>query len=75
LTKSRDNLIKSRQEAMQENGFWLNVLDTYYYRNFDSYTDHDATLLKITVDDIKDFTKQFLDQGNEAEVVMMPEKE
>jgi zinc protease len=72
LTKSRDNLIKSRAEAMQNNSYWLNLLDTYYYRNFDSHTDYDQTLQSITVADIQDFTKKFLDQGNELEVVMSP---
>jgi zinc protease len=73
LTKSRGNLTKTREEAMQENGFWLDILDAYYNRNIDSQTDYDRTLLNITVDDIKDFTKRFLDQGNEVEVVMSPE--
>ncbi|MDR2384650.1 MAG: insulinase family protein [Tannerella sp.] len=73
LTKSRDNLIKSRAEAMQDNSYWLNLLDTYYFRNFDSHTDYDPTLQAITVADIRNFTKQFLDQGNELEVVMSPE--
>ncbi|MDR2149105.1 MAG: insulinase family protein, partial [Tannerella sp.] len=73
LTKSRDNIIKSRAEAMQANGYWLDVLDMYYYRNFDSHTDYESILKSITVSDIKDFTKQFLDQGNEIEVVMSPE--
>ena len=73
LTKSRDNIIKSRAEAMQGNSYWLNALDMYYYRHFDSHTDYEPTLQSITVSDIQNFTKQFLDQGNEIEVVMSPE--
>jgi zinc protease len=73
LTKSRDNIIKSRAEAMQINSYWLNTLDIYYYRDFDSHTDYESTLQTITVADIRDFTKKLLDQGNEVEVVMSPE--
>jgi zinc protease len=74
LTKSRDNIIKSRAEAIQHNPYWLNLLDMYYYRNFDSHTDYESTLQAITVSDIRAFTKAFLDQGNELEVVMSPEQ-
>jgi zinc protease len=73
LKKSRDNLVKSRAEAMQHNSYWLNLLDTYYYRNIDSHTDYEPTLQAITVSDIRAFAKEFLDQGNELEVVMSPE--
>ena len=74
LDKSRLNIFKGRREIMQQNNFWLNVINEYYYRNFDAYTDYDATLDSITVEDIKSYTKEFLDQGNEIEVVMYPEK-
>ncbi|MDR0744093.1 MAG: insulinase family protein [Tannerella sp.] len=74
LEKSRRNIIKGRMEAMQENSYWLNVIDTYYYRNFDSHTDYDKVLNEITVKDIRSFTRKFLDQGNEIEVVMSAEK-
>ena len=73
LKKSRDNIIKGRAEIMQENRYWLDVVDTYYYRNFDMHTDYNRILNGITVDDIKSFVKKFLDQGNEIEVVMFPQ--
>ncbi|MDR0394732.1 MAG: insulinase family protein [Tannerella sp.] len=75
LEKGRSNIIKGRAEAMQENDYWLNVIDTYYYRGFDAHTDFDKILNDITVEDIKSFTKTFLDQGNEIEVVIFPEKD
>ena len=70
--KSYSNIIKSRTEMMQQNDYWLNAIDTYYYRNFDGHTEFDNIMNSITVDDIKIFTKKFLDQGNEIEVVMYP---
>jgi zinc protease len=73
LTKSRDNILKSRAEAMQTNRYWLNALDTYYYRNFDMHTDYESTLQSIKESDIKDFTNKFLSQDNVIEVVMSPE--
>jgi zinc protease len=73
LKKCRDNIMKGRAEIMQENDYWLDVINTCYYRNFDMHTDYDGILNDITVNDIQSFTKKFLDQGNEIEVVMSPE--
>ena len=72
LDKSIGNTVRKRKEIMQENDYWLNIIDTYYSRNFDVHTDYDKILNSITVDDIKKFTKEFLDQGNVVEVVMSP---
>ena len=70
--KSCASMIKSRTEEMQQNSYWLNVVDTYYYRGFDAHTDFDNIINSITIEDIKSFAKKFLDQGNEVEVVMYP---
>ena len=73
LDLSRKSMNKGRSEMMQKNEYWLNVIDAYYYRNFDSHTDYEKIINSITIEDIKSFTKQFLDQGNELEVVMFPD--
>ncbi|MDR0835032.1 MAG: insulinase family protein [Tannerella sp.] len=72
LTTGREYLIKSRTTALKTNAYWLNTLDTYYYRNIDGHTDYEKTLQSITAADIKEFTKTVLNQGNELEVVMSP---
>ncbi|MDR1223326.1 MAG: insulinase family protein [Tannerella sp.] len=72
LKKSRDGILKGRAEIMQENNYWLDVIDTYYYRNFDMHTDYNRILDNITANDIQSFLKKFLNQGNEIEVVMSP---
>jgi zinc protease len=72
LDKSRGSILKGRSEIMQENDYWLNIIDIYYSRNFDAQTGYDAVLNSITTEDIRLFTKEFLDQGNEIEVVMYP---
>ncbi len=72
LDKSRGSIVKGRSEIMQENGYWSNIINIYYSRNFDAHTGYDDILNSITIEDIKSFTKKFLDQGNEIEVVMYP---
>jgi zinc protease len=72
LNKSLAGILKGREELKQQNDYWLNILDAYYYRNFDAHTEYDNIIISVTVDEIKSFTKKFLDQGNEIEVVMFP---
>jgi len=73
LLKSVLSIKRARKEILQENDYWLNILDAYYYRGFDGHTEYDKILDGITADDIKSFVKTFLDQGNLIEVVMSPE--
>ncbi|MDY3068628.1 MAG: insulinase family protein [Parabacteroides sp.] len=72
LTKSRDNMLKRHNERLQENSYWLNVIDSYYFRGLDAYTNYKETLESITADDIKKFMSDFISQGNCVEVVMGP---
>jgi len=67
------NILKKRFEILQTNDYWLNVINAYYSRNFDSHTNYEAILKSITNDDIKAFTKELIKQGNIIEVVMYPE--
>lgn len=70
--KSQDNMLKRHAENLQENSFWLNTLDNYYYRGFDSETKYVETLNSLTPAKIQAFARKLIDQGNRIEVVMEP---
>ena len=70
--KTHDNLLKRHAEQLQENSYWLNAIDTYYYRGFDGMTDFEATVRSMTPAKIQAFAQQLLQQGNWIEVVMEP---
>lgn len=72
FTKTKDNMKKRHAEQLQENGYWLNVLDLYYYQGFNAHTPYDSILDTITPEKIKIFAKSLLDQGNSIEVIMVP---
>ena len=72
LIKSRSILLKGRVEMTQRNDYWLDIIDAYYSRGFDGHTDYNTIVESITTEEIKSFTKKFLGQGNEVEVVMYP---
>lgn len=73
FNKTKDNLKKRHDENLQENSYWLNVLDRYYYKGFNSDTDYLKILDGITPEKIQNFAKKLLDQGNSIEVVMKSE--
>lgn len=70
--KTQDNLLKRHAENLQENSYWLNILDNYYYRRFDAETEYEPIVKGLTPEQIRSFTRQLLSQGNRIEVVMEP---
>ena len=70
LAKVKEFLLKKHLENMKENGYWLNQLNEYYFCNIDFNTNYEKLVNEITAEDVKNFTKALLDQGNIIEVTM-----
>ena len=70
LAKVKEFLLKKHLENMKENGYWLSQLNEYYWYNTDMDSNYDKLVNEITVEDVKNFTKALLDQGNIIEVTM-----
>ncbi|MBE6275813.1 MAG: insulinase family protein [Bacteroides sp.] len=73
LAKVKEFLLKKHLENMKENGYWVNQLVEYYFSNADMNTGYDKLVNELTVEDVKNFTKALLDQGNIIEVTMTAE--
>ena len=73
LAKVKEFLLKQHLENAKENGYWLGQLNEYYWNNVDMNTDYKKLVNEITVEDVKNFTKALLDQGNIIEVTMTAE--
>lgn len=74
FNKTKENMVKKHAEQLQENGYWLGVLDSYYANGFDTITRYDELLEGMTPAKIQTFARKLIDQGNVVEVVMMPEE-
>ena len=72
FTKTRENMLKRYDEAIQENSYWLNVIDMFHFRGYDRYSGYKARLESITPSHIQTFAKTLIDQGNHVEVIMEP---
>ena len=70
LAKVKEFLLKQHLENAKENGYWLGQLNEYYWNNVDMNTDYEKLVNEITVEDVKNFAKALLDQGNIIEVTM-----
>ena len=73
LAKVKEYMLKQYTEQIKENGYWLNRLLDYYFNNVDMNTGYEKLVNEITVEDVKNFTKALLDQGNIIEVTMTAE--
>ena len=75
FSKVKEYMLKQYNENLKENSYWMNILDAKYFYGEDNHSDYLTILNGITANDIKDFAKGLLSQGNEAVVVMMPKEE
>ena len=73
LAKVKEFLLKKHIEDAKENGYWLGQLNNYYWYNTDMNTNYEKLVNELTVEDVKNFTKALLDQGNIIEVTMTAE--
>lgn len=73
FTKVKEYMNKSYTENLKENSYWLNILKNKYFYGEDNYTPYLETLNSITPNDVRDFAKELLDQGNLKTIVMLPE--
>ena len=73
FTKIRENMIKRYDEAIQENSYWLSVMDALHFRGYDWHTDYKTHLKSITPEKLRIFAQKLIDQGNHIEVIMEPE--
>ena len=73
LAKVKEFLLKKHIENSKENSYWLGQLDSYYWNNTDMNTDYEKLLNELTGEDVKNFTKALLGQGNIVEITMTAE--
>ena len=74
LNKVKEFMLKKHKENIKENGYWVNTLDGYFWKNTDMNTGYEEMVNSITAKDLQAFTKALLDQHNRVEVSMTSEE-
>lgn len=71
--KVKEYMLKQYTENLKENGYWMGIMSNKYFYGEDNFTDYLNILNTLSENDIQQFAKEFLGQGNEVIVMMMPE--
>lgn len=77
VAKAQEKMVREREVALRENGFWMGILsNTYYIKNgdFSEFGNHDTLVNNITVDSTKMAFIDLFDFENYISVALAPEK-
>jgi zinc protease len=77
LATAQEKLIREREVAVRENGFWMSILsNTYYLKNgdFSEFVNYDKLVKNLTVDSTKKAFNDWFDFKNYISVALVPEK-
>ncbi len=72
--KSEENMKSQYDQNLKENGYWNNVLYSYYYYGKDTHTPWLDTYSKVNAKAVQELAKEVLRQKNVVEIVMIPEE-
>lgn len=76
LAKAKEQMIKSRETQLQENGTWLNIIYGSYYYNEnrdDVIAKYNEWVNSITADEIKELAKKYFDFTHYSVTTLKPE--
>jgi zinc protease len=76
VAKAQEKMIRERETAVRENGFWLGVLsNTYYLKDgdFSEFGTFDKLVKNITIDSTKKAFNDWFDFKNYVSVALAPE--
>jgi zinc protease len=76
LDKVKANWLQTYRKSLQENGYWLAILQTSLTEGTDPATilSFDKEVAHLSVADVKQAAQQYLNTGNYVQVVLNPEK-
>ena len=76
LNKVKENWLKNHRERMKTNNFWLSYLNNSALEGDDATEifNYESKVNALTVKDIQDAAKKYLDTKNMIQVVLYPEK-
>ena len=72
LQKEKESMLKDFEEDLEKNGYWEDVLSTYYKYGINYVTDYKAAVEAITAETVQATLKKLVESGNVFEVVMLP---
>ena len=74
LDKVVKNILKDREQAKPNNGYWMTTLKDYYQNgvNFDLPANYEDIINNMTIKEVKKFAKKYFAKPDVADVVFVP---
>ena len=72
LQKEKESMLKDFEEDLEKNGYWVDVLNTYYKNGINYITDYKKAVEAITAETVQATLKELVASGDVFEVVMLP---
>lgn len=74
VAKVKANFLKDADVNAKQNGYWENVIESYYINNIDFYTEYKKLVEAVTPEEISNFFKSNIqNSGDFVNIVMRPE--
>ncbi len=73
LDKVKEYMVKNYTEGREKNNSWLSSINGWLTNGVDTFNGNIESVNAITVDDIKNFMKSLISQGNYRVVILDPE--
>lgn len=77
VAKAQEKMLREREVALRENGFWMGILSNIYYiknGDFSEFGNYETLVKNISVDSTKKAFNQLFDFKNYISVALAPEK-
>ncbi len=77
LDKTRLNILKSRAEGKEQNGYWMGNIRSYYVNgiNMTLAENYEEIVENMSAKDIKKLAKKFFKKADKIEVVFVPQED
>ena len=75
VQKVKETMLKTYDEQVKTNGFWMNYIDEYVWTGKNLVKGQREAIESLTPEKIAAFLKQLVASGNHVEVIMLPEEE
>jgi zinc protease len=74
VNKVKENLLKKYNENLEENPYWQSMYSQYVLYGINEAKEYTSLVNKISVESMKKFAKQFLDNAYQKQVVQNPKE-
>jgi zinc protease len=77
LAKAQEKMLRERETAMRENGFWMGILsNTYFLKNgdFSEFGNYETLVKNLTIKSTQKAFGDYFDFKNYVSVALAPEK-